>query len=339
MVRTVLLTGGAGYIGSHAAVQFVQAGYEVVILDNLCNSSPKVLDRIGQIVGKTIPFYQGDVRDRNLLDQVFVERRIDAVIHFAGLKVAPESIEQPHQYYGNNVCGSLSLMEAMQRHNCKKLVFSSTANVYGEKQAPPVSEQSETVPSNPYGRSKLMAEQIMRDTYVADPEWSIALLRYFNPVGAHESGLIGEDSRGVPQNLMPYIAKVAAGQLPELSIFGDDYPTHDGTGVRDFIHVVDLADGHVHALRYIDEHTGVFTWNLGTGQGYSVMDMVKAFEKVAGVPVPYRVAPRRPRDIPVSFADPSKAERDLGWKARFGLEDMCRDLWRWQRMNPQGYGE
>jgi len=338
-MASILLTGGAGYIGAHAAVQFMEAGFDVVIIDNLCNSSVKVIDRIEAITGRRPLFHHGDVRSRADLKRVFTEHAIDAVVHFAGLKVAPESIEQPLRYYDNNVCGSVTLLDVMQQHGCRKLVFSSTANVYGEEQAPPVREDAPLAPGNPYGRSKLMAEQIMQDAFRADGSWSIALLRYFNPAGAHASGLIGEDPRGTPQNLMPYVAKVAAGRLPVLSVFGDDYPTHDGTGVRDFIHVVDLADGHLAALRYIAERTGVYIWNLGTGQGYSVLDMVKAFERASGRPVPYRVAARRPRDIPVSFADPSKAEREMGWRARRGLDVMCEDLWRWQGMNPDGYGD
>lgn len=338
-MASILLTGGAGYIGAHAAVQFMEAGFDVVIIDNLCNSSVKVIDRIEAITGRRPVFHYGDVRCRADLNRVFTEHAIDAVVHFAGLKVAPESIEQPLRYYDNNVCGSVTLLDVMQQHGCRKLVFSSTANVYGEEQAPPVREDAPLAPGNPYGRSKLMAEQIMQDAFRADGSWSIALLRYFNPAGAHASGLIGEDPRGTPQNLMPYVAKVAAGRLPALSVFGDDYPTHDGTGVRDFIHVVDLADGHLAALRYIAGRTGVYIWNLGTGQGYSVLDMVKAFERASGLPVPYRVAARRPRDIPVSFADPSKAEREMGWRARRGLDVMCEDLWRWQCMNPDGYGD
>lgn len=334
---TVLLTGGTGYIGSHTAIQFMRAGHDVLLLDNLSNSSPKVVDRLERITGTRPVFYQGDVRDRAMLDRVFTDWRIDAVVHFAGLKVAPESIDRPLDYYDNNVAGTLCLLQAMQAHGCRELVFSSSANVYGESQSAPVREDAPTLPTNPYGKSKLMVEQVLQDLALTGHGWSVAILRYFNPVGAHESGLIGEDPRDPPTNLMPVVARVAAGLQPELLVYGHDYPTHDGTGIRDFIHVVDLADGHLAALRHIQSRSGVHVWNLGTGQGYSVLDMVRAFERVSGRNIPCRLVERRPRDIAVSYADPAKAGQELGWSARRDLEAMCADLWRWQRENPHGY--
>lgn len=332
----ILVTGGAGYIGSHTCVQLLQDGHAVVIVDNLSNSSPVVLDRIAKIAGKTPGFVQADIRDRAAMDRVFAADRFDAVIHFAGLKAVGESVAEPARYYDNNVTGSLVLFEVMAAHGLKTIVFSSSATVYGDPASVPIREDFPLGPANPYGRTKLMVEDILRDITCSDPEWRVMLLRYFNPVGAHESGLIGEDPNGIPNNLIPYISQVAVGRLKELSVFGNDYPTPDGTGVRDYIHVVDLARGHLAALEKLRE--GVMTVNLGTGRGYSVLDMVRAFEEASGRRIPYRIAPRRAGDIAVCYADPTLAANTLGWRARLGLAEMCADTWRWQCMNPEGYG-
>lgn len=336
---TILVTGGAGYIGSHTLVELASAGFDFVVLDNLCNSSSVSLQRVQAITGKSVEFVQGDIRNAELLKQLFTRYSISAVMHFAGLKSVGESVAQPLRYYDNNVCGSQVLFQAMADACVFNIVFSSSATVYGDPAEMPISEQCPVGrPTNPYGRSKLMVEDILRDLALSDPRWRVALLRYFNPVGAHESGSIGEDPNGIPNNLLPFITQVAVGKLPQLSVFGDDYPTHDGTGVRDYIHVVDLAQGHVAALRYLQQHTGVYTWNLGTGQGYSVLDMVKAFEAASGVTVPYKVVDRRAGDIAVCYSNPSKALAELGWKAQLGLERMMSDAWRWQKNNPDGYG-
>ncbi|MEW5769037.1 MAG: UDP-glucose 4-epimerase GalE [Pseudomonadota bacterium] len=335
-MKTILLTGGAGYIGSHACVEFLQAGYDVVVYDNLCNSSAESLNRVRRITGAEVAFVQGDIRDRAALDALFRRHDIDTVVHFAGLKAVGESVEKPLLYYDNNIAGSVTLFEAMQTAGVKRIVFSSSATVYGDPASVPIREDFPVgATTNPYGRSKLIIEQILQDLAVSDPAWGIALLRYFNPVGAHESGLIGEDPRGIPNNLMPYIAQVAVGRREFLNVFGNDYPTPDGTGVRDYIHVVDLAKGHVKAVDRLAPGVGI--WNLGTGQGYSVLDMAKAFEQASGRPVPYRFAPRRAGDVAQCWADPARAEAELGWRAEKGLEAMCADTWRWQSMNPNGF--
>ena len=335
---TILVTGGAGYIGSHTLVELLNTGQQVLVLDNLSNASVASLARVAEITGKQPQFIEGDIRDADLLDTLFAEHTIDSVVHFAGLKAVGESVAQPLRYYDNNVNGTLVLVNAMQKAEVFKLVFSSSATVYGEPQQMPITEQF-TVggTTNPYGTSKLMVEQILQDLAKSDARWSIALLRYFNPVGAHDSGLIGEDPNGIPNNLLPYISQVAVGRLPALSVFGDDYPTPDGTGVRDYIHVVDLALGHLKALARIAEHGGVSIYNLGTGQGYSVLEMVKAFEQASGQAVPFNISPRRVGDIAECWADPAKALAELGWKAERGLEQMMVDAWRWQEQNPEGY--
>ena len=339
MTEKILVTGGAGYIGSHTTLALLEAGFEVVVLDNLCNSSVESLRRVEQICGKAPLFVQGDIRDRALLDELFAAHRITAVLHFAGLKAVGESVRKPLDYYANNVAGSVNLCQAMAAAGVLRLVFSSSATVYGEPTQIPIGEDLPTgVPTNPYGRSKLMVEELLQDLAASDPRWSTALLRYFNPVGAHASGLIGEDPNGIPNNLLPYISQVAIGSLKQLSVFGDDYPTEDGTGVRDYIHVLDLADGHLKALRAIGQQAGVNIWNLGTGTGYSVLQMIRAFEQASGQPVPYQVVERRPGDIAECWADPAKAARELGWQAERGLEAMMADAWRWQSGNPQGYG-
>lgn len=338
----ILITGGAGYIGSHTCVELLQAGHEVVAFDNLCNASPVAMERIAQITGKAPTFIQGDVRDKGALAQVFAQQSIDAVIHFAGLKAVGESVAKPLAYYDNNVVGTLRLLEAMGAAGVKTLVFSSSATVYGDPQEVPVREDAPLFATSPYGRSKLIIEDILRDLYRSDPSWNLALLRYFNPVGAHESGLIGENPNGIPNNLMPYISQVAIGLRPELSVFGNDYPTPDGTGVRDYIHVVDLAKGHSAALQALKpresgENGQLLTVNLGTGQGHSVLEIIRAFEKATGRPIPYRITPRRPGDVAIYYADPTLAKSLLGWQAELGLEQMCRDAWRWQQNNPQGF--
>ncbi len=340
MTEKILVTGGAGYIGSHTTLALLEAGFEVVVLDNLCNSSAESLRRVERICGKAPLFVKGDIRDAELLDELFRTQRIDAVLHFAGLKAVGESVQKPLDYYANNVAGSVTLCQAMARAGVFRLVFSSSATVYGEPAQMPIREDFPTgTPTNPYGRSKLMVEELLGDLARSDARWSIGLLRYFNPVGAHASGLIGEDPNGIPNNLLPYVAQVAIGKLKELAVFGDDYPTRDGTGVRDYIHVVDLADGHLKALQALAVSRGVQVWNLGTGTGYSVLEMVRAFEQASGRPVPFRIAPRRPGDIAECWADPSKAERELGWKAERDLAVMMADAWRWQAGNPQGYAQ
>lgn len=334
----VLVTGGAGYIGSHTVLELLLTGYQVVVLDNLCNSSAESLRRVEQIAGRAPVFVEGDVRDAALLQRLFAEHSIEAVLHFAGLKAVGESVAQPMRYYDNNVHGSQVLLQAMTDAGVFNFVFSSSATVYGEPAQMPISEACPVgQPTNPYGRSKLMVEDVLRDLVVSDPRWRIAILRYFNPVGAHESGLIGEDPNGIPNNLLPYIAQVAVGKLPELAVFGNDYPTPDGTGVRDYIHVVDLAEGHLRALEALHTRTGAHVWNLGTGHGHSVLAMIRAFEAASGQRVPYRVVPRRPGDIATCYADPTQAEHELGWKARRGLPEMMHDAWRWQSTNPNGY--
>lgn len=335
---TILVTGGAGYIGSHATLCLLEAGYDVLVLDNLCNSSAESLRRVGEICGRAPRFIQGDIRDRSLLDELFANHKFEAVLHFAGLKAVGESVDAPLAYYENNVAGSVTLCQAMAAAGVFTLVFSSSATVYGEPAFIPISEECPTgTPTNPYGRSKLVVEQILQDLSKSDPRWSIGILRYFNPVGAHESGLIGEDPKGIPNNLVPYISQVAIGKRKALSVFGDDYPTQDGTGVRDYIHVVDLVKGHLQALRVLSPGSGVNIWNLGTGKGYSVLDMVSAFESASGKSVPYTIEPRRPGDIAECWANPSKAETELAWKAEFGLSRMMADTWRWQKQNPDGY--
>jgi UDP-glucose 4-epimerase len=329
-MQNILITGGAGYIGSHTCVELLAAGYNLVVIDNFSNSKPDVLRRVEQISGRTLTFEEVDIRDRGALRDVFRHHAIDAVIHFAGLKAVGESVSQPLRYYDNNISGSVALFEVMAESGVKTLVFSSSATVYGDPHSVPIREDFPLSATNPYGRSKLMLEEILRDLSRSDETWHIALLRYFNPVGAHDSGIIGEDPNGIPNNLMPYITQVAVGKLPELSVFGNDYPTPDGTGVRDYIHVVDLARGHLAALKAIEGKSGVTTVNLGTGQGYSVLDVVSAFEKASGRPVPYRIIDRRPGDVAQCFADPALAHELLGWKAEKDLDAMCRDSWRWQ---------
>lgn len=334
----VLVTGGAGYIGSHTTLALLHAGYEVVVLDSLFNSSAESLKRVAHLAGRAPMFVVGDIRDRAALDRLFTSYSVDAVLHFAGLKAVGESVSHPLRYFDNNVHGSQVLLQACAEAGVFNVVFSSSATVYGEPAIVPISEVCPVgQPTNPYGRSKLMVEDMLRDVAESDPRWRIAILRYFNPVGAHESGQIGEDPNGIPNNLQPYIAQVAVGKLPDLAVFGNDYPTPDGTGVRDYIHVVDLAEGHLRALDALQTRTGAHVWNLGTGQGYSVLEMVCAFEEASGKLVPYRIAPRRPGDIATCYADPTKAERELGWKALRGLDVMMRDAWRWQSMNPDGY--
>ncbi|OCA88299.1 UDP-glucose 4-epimerase GalE [Bacillus sp. FJAT-27225] len=333
----ILVTGGAGYIGSHTCVELVNAGYEIVVVDNLSNSKPEALKRVKEITGKEIKFYEVDLLDKEGLRKVFEESQIDAVIHFAGLKAVGESVSIPLRYYHNNITGTLILCEVMEEFGVKNLVFSSSATVYGMPEQVPISEDFPLSATNPYGKTKLMIEEILRDLYVSDNNWSIALLRYFNPIGSHESGNIGEDPSGIPNNLMPYITQVAVGKLKELQIFGNDYPTHDGTGVRDYIHVVDLSRGHLKALEKIVGTTGVEAYNLGTGKGYSVLDLVSAFEKASGINIPYKIVDRRPGDIAICYADPLKAREELGWEAEKGIEEMCRDSWNWQKNNPSGY--
>ena len=329
---TILVTGGAGYIGSHTLVELLGTGQQVVVLDNLSNSSPESLKRVEQITGKAVTFVKGDILDRACLQRLFAEYRIESVIHFAGLKAVGESVAKPIEYYDNNLYSTLVLLKVMKKYNVKKIIFSSSATVYGEPAALPIREDFARSATNPYGWTKLMMEQVLTDLDARAPgQWRIARLRYFNPVGAHESGLIGEDPRGEPNNLMPYVAQVAAGQRERLNVYGDDYPTPDGTGLRDYIHVCDLAEGHMAALRYLRQHAGLLTVNLGTGRPVSVLEMVRSFERASGRTVPYRVAPRRPGDVAACWADPSLAERQLGWRARRSVENMCADAWRWQR--------
>lgn len=335
----VLVTGGAGYIGSHTVVELLEADYEVVIVDNYSNSKPEVLNRIRTITGKEVTFYEADLLDKEALDEIFSKEQIDSVIHFAGYKAVGESVEKPIEYYHNNVTGTLMLLEVMKQHNVKDIVFSSSATVYGMNNPSPLTEDMPTSATNPYGYTKVMIEQILRDVYVSDNEWNVALLRYFNPIGAHASGLIGEDPTGIPNNLMPYITQVAVGKREQLSVFGNDYDTPDGTGVRDYIHVVDLSIGHLKALESFATHKGVGTYNLGTGIGYSVLDLVKNFEQANDLKIPYQIADRRPGDIATCYADPRLAKEILGWEAQKSLADMCRDSWNWQKNNPTGYSE
>ena len=336
----VLVTGGAGYIGSHTCLELLDAGYRVTVVDNLANASREALRRVEELTGRSLAFYQTDLLDQEGIDRILADNPdVRAVIHFAGLKAVGESVVQPLRYYHNNITGTLHLCRAMERHGVRNIVFSSSATVYGDPASVPITEDFPLLAcTNPYGRTKAMIEDILRDLHRADPTWNVALLRYFNPVGAHPSGRIGEDPNGIPNNLMPYIAQVAVGRLKELAVFGDDYPTPDGTGVRDYIHVVDLALGHLRALEKLDQDPGVVTCNLGTGRGYSVLEMIRAFEKASGRPIPYRIAPRREGDIAQCWADPSLAERELGWRATRGLDEMCADAWRWQANNPDGYG-
>jgi UDP-glucose 4-epimerase len=333
----VLVTGGAGYIGSHTCVALLGAGYEVIVVDSLINSREESLRRIAEISGKKLNFHKVDLLDKARLDAVFQATKVDAIVHFAGLKAVGESVAMPLRYYANNITGSLVLFEVMAKHGVKNLVFSSSATVYGDPASLPIKEDFPLKPSNPYGWAKVMLEQILRDLYIADPAMNIALLRYFNPVGAHPSGRIGEDPRGVPNNLVPYIAQVAVGKLPELQIFGNDYPTLDGTGVRDYIHIMDLAKGHMKALEKLVTNPGLLTYNLGTGKGYSVLEMVNAFAEAAETNIPYRIVGRRSGDIASCYADPSRAEKELSWKAAKDIKDMCSDTWRWQTQNPNGY--
>ncbi|MDD4017101.1 MAG: UDP-glucose 4-epimerase GalE [Kiritimatiellae bacterium] len=337
----ILVTGGAGFIGSHTCIELLNAGHAVAVVDNLCNSSAESLRRVAQITGKTPSFHKADIRDRAALDAVFdAEAPIDAVIHFAALKAVGESVRIPLNYYGNNITGTLTLCECMAAHGCRDIVFSSSATVYGNPASVPIREDFPTPgATNPYGWTKLMMEQIFRDVQKSDPAWNIILLRYFNPIGAHASGLIGEDPAGIPNNLLPYVAQVAVGRLPRLSVYGNDYPTRDGTGVRDYIHVVDLAIGHLKAIGKLASKPGLAIYNLGTGKGYSVLDVVKAFEKASGRKVPYAIVPRRPGDVAECWADPSKALKELGWKAERDLSAMCEDAWRWQSQNPNGFAK
>ncbi len=334
----ILVTGGAGYIGSHTCVELLNAGYEAVVLDNLSNSSEKSLERVEELTGKKVTFYKGDILDRAILRDIFQKEQIDCCIHFAGLKAVGESVEKPWEYYNNNISGTLTLVDEMRRHGCKNIIFSSSATVYGDPAEIPITENCPKGQcTNPYGWTKSMLEQILSDMQKADPEWNVILLRYFNPIGAHQSGIMGENPNGIPNNLMPYITQVAVGKLERLGVFGDDYDTPDGTGVRDYIHVVDLAVGHVKALKKIEEKAGLCVYNLGTGHGYSVLDIVKNFEEANGIKIPYVIKDRRPGDIATCYCDPSKAKRELGWEARFGIREMCEDSWRWQKNNLNGY--
>ncbi|MCC8141675.1 MAG: UDP-glucose 4-epimerase GalE [Lachnospiraceae bacterium] len=337
---TILVTGGAGYIGSHTCVELLNAGYEVIVVDNLYNSSKKALSRVEEITGKSVAFYENDVLDREALHRIFEENDIDAVIHFAGLKAVGESVIKPIEYYHNNLSGTLALLDVMRFHKCRNIIFSSSATVYGDPAEIPITENCpKGTCTNPYGWTKSMLEQILTDVHTSDERWNVVLLRYFNPIGAHPSGLIGEDPKGIPNNLLPYVSQVAIGKLPCLGVFGDDYDTPDGTGVRDYIHVVDLAAGHVKALKKLAPDTGVSIYNLGTGNGYSVLQVVHAFEKACGHPIKYEIKPRRAGDIAVCYCDPSKAEAELGWKAKYGIDEMCEDSWRWQSRNPNGYAD
>ena len=334
----VLVTGGTGFIGSHTLVELIEAGHDVVVVDNLVNSSAESLNRVAKITGKEPAFYEGDIRDQELLLDVFRKEAPKAVIHFAGLKAVGESSSKPLEYYDNNIAGTITLLKAMKESGCKNIIFSSSATVYGKPESVPIREDFKVgAVTNPYGRTKLMIEQILQDIYAADSSWNVILLRYFNPIGAHKSGLMGEDPQGIPNNLLPYIAKVAVGQLDHINVFGNDYDTKDGTGVRDYIHVVDLAYGHVKALEKISENPGLKIYNLGTGNGYSVLEMIRAFSKACGKDLPYVIADRRPGDIDVCYADPALAKKELGWEAKRGIEEMCEDAWRWQSNNPTGY--
>ena len=337
-VMAILVTGGAGYIGSHTVVELQNAGYEVVVVDNLCNSSEKSLKRVEAITGKPVRFYKADILDRDALNRIMDQEPIDSCIHFAGLKAVGESVAKPWEYYENNIAGTLTLVDVMRQHGVKNIIFSSSATVYGDPAFIPITEECPKGQcTNPYGWTKSMLEQILMDIQKADPEWNVVLLRYFNPIGAHASGTIGENPNGIPNNLMPYITQVAVGKLQQLGVFGNDYDTHDGTGVRDYIHVVDLAKGHVKALKKIEENAGLKIYNLGTGVGYSVLDIVNNFEAATGVKIPYVIKDRRPGDIATCYSNAEKAERELGWKAEFGIKEMCADSWRWQSGNPNGY--
>jgi len=333
----ILVTGGAGYIGSHTCLELLLAGHEVVVVDNLSNSKYESIKRIQRLAEKSVDFHEADILDRSMLSRIFADNSIDAVVHFAGLKAVGESVEIPMRYYHNNITGTIILCETMALYGVKKIVFSSSATVYGDPDSVPIREDFSLRATNPYGRSKLMIEEILRDLYLSDNKWNIALLRYFNPVGAHPSGQIGEDPNGIPNNLLPYISQVAIGKLTELNVFGDDYPTKDGTGVRDYIHVVDLARGHLCALERLSDNPGTVTYNLGTGRGYSVLEMVRAFEEASDKKVPYRITDRRPGDIAECYADPSRANQELKWSSTKGILEMCADAWRWQSNNPSGY--
>lgn len=336
----ILVTGGAGYIGSHTCLELLNQGHEVVVADNLCNSCEEALNRVKELTGKDLTFYKVDLLDKEGLDQMFDQEKIDAVIHFAGLKAVGESVAKPLEYYHNNITGTLNLCDSMRNHGVKKIIFSSSATVYGDPAFVPITEDCPKGKiTNPYGQTKSMLEQVLTDLHVADPEWNVILLRYFNPIGAHPSGTMGENPSGIPNNLMPYITQVAVGKLKELSVFGNDYDTPDGTGVRDYIHVMDLASGHVAALKKIKEKAGLCIYNLGTGVGYSVLDIVKNFEEANHVKIPYVIKPRRAGDIATCYADASKAKRELGWEAKYGIRKMCEDSWRWQKNNPNGYGD
>ena len=337
---SILVTGGAGFIGSHTVVELQEAGYDVVVLDNLSNSNVKSLDRVEAITGKKVPFYKADILDREALEEIFSKETVEAVIHFAGLKAVGESVQKPWEYYENNIAGTLTLVDVMRKHGVKNLIFSSSATVYGDPAFIPITEQCPKGQcTNPYGWTKSMLEQILSDIQKADQEWNVILLRYFNPIGAHKSGTMGENPNGIPNNLMPYVTQVAVGKLKELGIFGNDYDTHDGTGVRDFIHVVDLAKGHVKAVKKTEEKPGLKIYNLGTGVGYSVLDIVNNFEAATGVKVPYVFKPRRPGDIATCYSDATLAKEELGWVAEYGIREMCEDAWRWQKNNPNGYDE
>ena len=334
----ILVTGGAGYIGSHTCVELLNAGYDVVVVDNLYNASEKALERVEEITGKKVVFYNADIRDKEAMNDIFDKEKVDAVIHFAGLKAVGESVVKPIEYYENNIAGTLNLCDAMRNHGVKNIIFSSSATVYGDPAFIPITEECpKGTCTNPYGWTKWMLEQILTDLHTSDPEWNVILLRYFNPIGAHKSGTMGEDPNGIPNNLMPYITQVAIGKLDHLNVFGDDYDTPDGTGVRDYIHVVDLALGHIKAVEKVEGEDGLFIYNLGTGIGYSVLDVVKSFEKASGKEIPYVIGPRRDGDIATCYSDPNKALKELGWKAERGLDEMCEDSWRWQSQNPNGY--
>ena len=338
MAKRILVTGGAGFIGSHTLIELHKAGYEFVVVDNFVNSNPEALHRVGELIGADVPFVKADIRDREALNKVFDQYKFDSCIHFAGLKAVGESVAKPLEYYENNMSGTFTLLDVMRQHGCKNIIFSSSATVYGDPAIIPITEECPKGHcTNPYGQTKSMLEQVLMDVQKADPEWNVVLLRYFNPIGAHQSGRIGENPNGIPNNLMPYITQTAIGRREELGVFGNDYDTHDGTGVRDYIHVVDLATAHVAALQAIEKNAGLAIYNIGTGHGYSVLDVVNAFEKANGVKVPYSIKPRRPGDIATCYCDPTKAEKELGWKAQYGIEDMCRDSWNWQSQNPEGY--
>ena len=338
MAKRILVTGGAGFIGSHTLIELHKAGYEFVVVDNFVNSNPEALHRVGELIGTEVPFVKADIRDREALNKVFEQYSFDSCIHFAGLKAVGESVAKPLEYYENNMSGTFTLLDVMRQHGCKNIIFSSSATVYGDPAIIPITEECPKGHcTNPYGQTKSMLEQVLMDVQKADPEWNVVLLRYFNPIGAHQSGRIGENPNGIPNNLMPYITQTAIGRRKELGVFGNDYDTHDGTGVRDYIHVVDLATAHVAALKAIEKKAGLAIYNIGTGHGYSVLDVVNAFEKANGVKVPYSIKPRRPGDIATCYCDPTKAEKELGWKAKYGIEDMCRDSWNWQSQNPEGY--